>query len=411
MEQLVEQVESNHFQLQQQQQYRKSNNNNRVGLFFRRRRQRFPWGTKEQQQQQQQQRGRKQQRKQHERQKRQLERQLSSMEPEKKFYPNLGSNRQSSRHFVNPTMDMMNDRRDSNDDDDDDDFADTSSSRKQRYRKNGKTTNDAGYSRSHQDQKGDTPDQNEQDHHRRRCNTWQASFTSNGPNPERSDRLLRLIGLETPVPSLFLQEAAHLFSLLSAVAMSTLRADIYGTICPLTSYIPGSPLPPVNPDELSDDIKMKYFEASPIWTGVYFLLGIARSPAHRTLYNAARPFKVIGGVSDNELDILKKANGPYAQMALCNMWLKEFISREHLNGSTGKVAPPIIGRIYQFISDGVTGYVRLSTYKCCYIITSSSSHLEISINELPPSYLSWISTDTITVERLRLCHFLFHMHK
>ena len=32
------------------------------------------------------------------------------------------------------------------------------------------------------------------------------------------------------------------------------------------------------------------------------------------------------------------------------------VSREHLNGSTGKVAPPIISRLFQFLSDGMTGY-------------------------------------------------------
>ena len=38
------------------------------------------------------------------------------------------------------------------------------------------------------------------------------------------------------------------------------------------------------------------------------------------------------------------------------MWVEEFISREHLNGSTGKIAPPIISRLFQFLSDGMIGY-------------------------------------------------------
>jgi hypothetical protein len=158
---------------------------------------------------------------------------------------------------------------------------------------------------------------------------------------------------------MFLPEAAHLFSLLSAVAMATLRNDIPGTVVPLSVFVPGLPFPPVNPDELSADIKKEYLQKSAFWTCIFFLLGIRRSIAHRTLYNAARPFKVIGGVSDDELKSLSMARGPYAQMALCNMWLKEFISREHLNGSTGKVEPPIISRLYKFISDGVEGYVRV----------------------------------------------------
>lgn len=42
-----------------------------------------------------------------------------------------------------------------------------------------------------------------------------------------------------PSPSLFLQETAHLISLLSAVAMSTLRSDIDQAVAPVTAYVPG----------------------------------------------------------------------------------------------------------------------------------------------------------------------------
>jgi hypothetical protein len=139
--------------------------------------------------------------------------------------------------------------------------------------------------------------------------------------------------------------------------MATLRDGIQGTVIPLSVYVPGLPFPPVNPDELSADIKKEYLEKSAFWSCVFFLSGTRRSLAHRTLYNAARPFKVIGGVSDDELKWLSLARGPYAQMALCNMWLKEFISREHLHGSTGSLEAPIISRIFKFISDGVKGYV------------------------------------------------------
>ena len=159
--------------------------------------------------------------------------------------------------------------------------------------------------------------------------------------------------LNTPTPSLFLQEAAHLFSLLSSVAMSTLRHDVEGTQSPLTEYIPGRPFPPVNPDDPDADIDERYFESNRFWTFINFCLGLERSRRHRTLYNAARPFRVLGGVSDKECELLMEANGPYAEMALCNMWLKEFVSREHLHGSTGRIAPPIMAKVFQFISDGV----------------------------------------------------------
>ena len=42
------------------------------------------------------------------------------------------------------------------------------------------------------------------------------------------------------LPSLFLQESAHLVSLLSAVALSTLRNEIEGAEAPLCEFIPGN---------------------------------------------------------------------------------------------------------------------------------------------------------------------------
>ncbi|KAG7355182.1 bestrophin, RFP-TM, chloride channel [Nitzschia inconspicua] len=208
------------------------------------------------------------------------------------------------------------------------------------------------------------------------------------------------------LPSLFLQEAAHLFSLTSAVAMASLRADLEGCASPLVEYVPGQPFPPVNPDEMKVKVWLhgteeeqdeileenssfikgsnenrdgESYSLGPsmglpniVWSSaknhktwirnnrfrnaVYFLLGLSRSPRQRTLYNASRPFSVMGGLSDKEVEFLQKARGPEAQMALCLLWLKEFVSREHLDGSTGMVAPPIVARVYQFISDGFVQY-------------------------------------------------------
>merc|ERR1712151_1121093 len=53
-------------------------------------------------------------------------------------------------------------------------------------------------------------------------------------------------------PSLFLQELAHLASLLSAVALSTLRNDIDGSMSPLGLYHPGSPWPEVDSDNIEN---------------------------------------------------------------------------------------------------------------------------------------------------------------
>jgi predicted membrane chloride channel (bestrophin family) len=158
-------------------------------------------------------------------------------------------------------------------------------------------------------------------------------------------------------PPLFLQEAAHLLSLTSAVAMSTLRNDLEQAASPLIPFTPGAPWPHVDPDDYGAGVRKDWAHTTHhSWTILRYIMGATRTPAHRTLYNAARPFRVMGGVSDAEIELLQAARGPLAKVALCTMWLQEFMTRESLHGSTGAVAPPILSRLYQFVSDGMIGY-------------------------------------------------------
>jgi hypothetical protein len=144
---------------------------------------------------------------------------------------------------------------------------------------------------------------------------------------------------------------AHLSSLAIAVALSTLRNDVEGAESPLDVYVPGSPFPAPDPR----DVDGLAFESSPFENFLLFL-GFGRSPEQRTRYNASRPLKVIGGVSDAEIRFLQMARGSYAKTQLAWNWLSEFIVREHLAGSLGKVGPPIISRIFQFLGDGMIYY-------------------------------------------------------
>jgi predicted membrane chloride channel (bestrophin family) len=158
-------------------------------------------------------------------------------------------------------------------------------------------------------------------------------------------------------PSPFLLEGAHLLSLLSACAMSTLRNDLEQAESPLTTFKPGRPWPHVDPDDYSADVRKDWtMSKHRTWTVLKYLFGFSRRPATRTLYNAARPFRVVGGVSDAEIGMLQAARGPMAKVALCSLWLQEYITREYLAGSTGEVSPAFISRLYQFTSDGMLGY-------------------------------------------------------
>jgi hypothetical protein len=119
----------------------------------------------------------------------------------------------------------------------------------------------------------------------------QIGITTNSPT-----KLARI-----PAPSLFLQESAHLLSLLNAVALSTLRNDIDIATTPIIPYIPGVKWPDVDPDNLPRETKQQYGDGNVCMRWLYFCLGLNRSAKRRTLYNAARPFGVLGGVSDNEI--------------------------------------------------------------------------------------------------------------
>lgn len=152
-------------------------------------------------------------------------------------------------------------------------------------------------------------------------------------------------------PPLFLQELAHLSSLMCAVALSTVRNDMEGAESPLDVWEPGAAWPEVDPDKMKERTYSDNF-----FDSFRHLMGADRTPYQRTKYNASRPLPVLGGVSDAEIRFLQMARGPSAKTQLCWNWLSEFIIREHLAGSTGAVGPPIISRIIQFLGDGMIYY-------------------------------------------------------
>jgi len=172
----------------------------------------------------------------------------------------------------------------------------------------------------------------------------------------------------------FLEEMIHLYSLLNAVAMASLRHDVEGCPSPLCEYRANNPWPPYNCENYTlleppaeeenvddTDVFNKWNKnCLPLYHKLrslfYFLVGLDSSPKQRTLYNAGRPFTVLGGVSEAEAARLQLARGPMAQVALCQLWLKEFIVREHLHGSTGDVAAPLVSRVLAFLSEGIAAY-------------------------------------------------------
>ena len=140
----------------------------------------------------------------------------------------------------------------------------------------------------------------------KRSDTTQSSINS----PRRNLQLLQSTtvldgGIKTTEPSLFIQEASHLISLLSAVAFSTLRNDSENADIPLTNFEPGEPWPAVDPDAL---VVREEFSYGPnrFWSTILYIFGTTRTEKNRALYNMARPFRVIGGVSDGEVLLLQR---------------------------------------------------------------------------------------------------------
>jgi hypothetical protein len=155
-------------------------------------------------------------------------------------------------------------------------------------------------------------------------------------------------------PNLYLQELVHLASLLNAVAMATLRDDIEGTKIPLMQYIPGEPWPEV--DSSIININPPPTLRGRVKAVIQAITGYDRTPEMTTKHNVSRPIPVLGGISDNEHMFLARARNPSAKVQLTFSWLTEFITREDMAGSFGKVEAPIVSRIHQFLSDGMIYY-------------------------------------------------------
>lgn len=135
-----------------------------------------------------------------------------------------------------------------------------------------------------------------------------------------------------------------------------------GCESPLGIYVPGSPWPPMDPSK-DKELIVHNLGLRTVWYKVLNFIGFTTDEKH-SMYNASRPLPVLGGVSEGEIRFLQMARGASAKTQLCWNWLSEFVTREHLAGSTGKVGPPIISRIIQFLGDGMIFYnhARKITY-------------------------------------------------
>jgi len=83
----------------------------------------------------------------------------------------------------------------------------------------------------------------------------------------------------------------------------------------------GAPFPAADPDAITADVRADWGTPQEFseFATLKFLFGLSRNEAGRALYNAARPFRVIGGVSDNEVLLLQAARGPSAKVRILSV--------------------------------------------------------------------------------------------
>lgn len=131
------------------------------------------------------------------------------------------------------------------------------------------------------------------------------------------------------------------------------------------------------PDAYSADVRREWTKSTHMSVTVLrYLFGNSRNPAARTLYNAARPFRVIGGVSDAEVEMLQAARGPLAKVALCTMWLQEFITRYVRVASLVFARERCCHLGVLFVSCELTAYL-CSSHRFCFLGNTSRAAREL----------------------------------
>jgi predicted membrane chloride channel (bestrophin family) len=140
-------------------------------------------------------------------------------------------------------------------------------------------------------------------------------------------------------------EAAHLFSLMHAMALLKLRGD--SNLENIHEYSSG--------EFASDCTSCQGFPQSwngPLWQVIGSRASSFGLQSDLAEHHQANPVHVIGGIRKEEIRLLSQVDD---KCFLCMQWIVDLVvlqdSLKYLD-----TAPPIVSRIFQFLSDGMLGY-------------------------------------------------------
>lgn len=138
-------------------------------------------------------------------------------------------------------------------------------------------------------------------------------------------------------------EFVHTMSLMHALALQSLRGDMDLGNLTEGSFMEIPPPPPTDPADIPA------WNAVRTWHGIFFLRFDAR---HSADYWKATPFTVIGGLNGMQSEIIADSRD---RVFLVMCWILRMIGARRTAGGI-KSEAPIISRIYQVLSDGMSGY-------------------------------------------------------
>eukprot|EP00961_Rhodomonas_salina_P173066 2333516-Rhodomonas_salina.1 len=189
----------------------------------------------------------------------------------------------------------------------------------------------------------------------------------------------------SPESKLFLSRLYHLHSLALAMNCLSLRRDGECNVQRYNTTDVGSINSPSSLKRPSESPR-NYRPSNP-FSWFYYAASMRSSRQVRGLYYSKNKLDVYGGVNARELQYLQECGSCKSRALLAMQWLTDFISTEQQRGSFGSIPPPVIARLYQWLSEASLGFnkaLRVVDVPFPFIIAQIAEFAVISLVPLVP---------------------------